>query len=110
MGGPNRPRGRAEQCSRKGLCLEEGVGCVVVRRMVRAMRERVADGGGGGCRNCGEVSRDDLSGERWTRAILTQGQFDLLKQSRHSVIKLLSLRDNKVQNAFSLSGFEDNKC
>lgn len=75
MGGPDRPRGRAEQCSREGLCLEEGGGRGVVRDVVRAVRERVANG----CCHCCQVSGDDLGGQRLTLALLPQGQCDLVK-------------------------------
>lgn len=78
MGGPDRPRGRAEQCSGEGLCLEEGRGRGVVSGVVRAMRERVADGCGSRC-HCCQVSRYDLSGQRLTLALLTQGQLYLVK-------------------------------
>lgn len=74
MGGPDRPRGRAEQCSGEGLCLEEGGGWGVVSGVVRAVWERVADGG----RDCRQVSRYDLWSQRLTRTLLPQGQFDRL--------------------------------
>lgn len=72
MGGPDRPGGRAEQCSGEGLCLEEGGGRGVGSGVVCAVCECVADGGG--CCHCRQVSRYDLRGQRWTLALLTQGQ------------------------------------
>lgn len=77
MGGPDRPRGRAEQCGGEGLCLEEGGGVGVVSGVVRAVRERVVDGGGGGCCDGRQVSRYDLRGQRLTLPLLTQRQLDL---------------------------------
>lgn len=73
MGGPDRPRGRAEQCSGEGLCLEEGGGRGVVGGVVGAVCERVADGG---C-HCRQVSRYDLCRQRLTLTLLPQGQLDL---------------------------------
>lgn len=75
MGGPDRPRGRAEQGSREGLCLEEGRGQGVVSGVVRAVRERVADGG----RHCRQVSRYDLCIQRLTLVLLTHGQLYLVE-------------------------------
>lgn len=78
MGGPDRPRGRAEQCGGEGLCLEEGGGVVVVvSGVVRAVREGVVDGGGGGCRDGRQVSGYDLRGQRLTLPLLTQRQLYL---------------------------------
>lgn len=74
VGGPDRPRARAEQCSREGLCLEQGRGWAGVSRMVCAMCERVADGGGCCCCHCCQVSRYDLCSQRLTLVLLTQGQ------------------------------------
>lgn len=45
VGGPDRARGRAEQCSGEGLSLEEVRGRGVVSNVISAVRERVADGG-----------------------------------------------------------------
>lgn len=45
VGGPDRTRGRAEQCSGEGLSLEEVRGRGVVSNVISAVRERVADGG-----------------------------------------------------------------
>lgn len=78
MGGPDRPRGRAEQCSREGLCLEEGRGWVVVSGMVCAMCESVAEGR---C-HCRQVSRYDLSSQRLTLALLTKGQLYLVEKDK----------------------------
>lgn len=82
MGGPDRPGGRAEQCGGEGLCLEEGRGRGVVSDMVRALRETVADGGGGGCCHCRQVSRYDLRSQRLTLALLTQGQLYLVEKDK----------------------------
>lgn len=84
MGGPDRPRGRAEQCGGKGLCLEEGGGVVVVvSGVVRAVREGVVDGGGGGCRDGRQVSGYDLRGQRLTLPLLTQRQLYLSEREKH---------------------------
>lgn len=45
MGGPDRPRGRAEQCSGEAPRLEEGGARAVVGDVVSAVRECVAEGG-----------------------------------------------------------------
>ena len=83
MGGPDRPRGRAEQCGREGLCLEEGGGGGVVSGVVRAVRERVVDGGGGGCCDGRQVSGYHLRGERLTLPLLTQRQLYLSGGEKH---------------------------
>lgn len=84
MGGPDRPRGRAEQCGGKGLCLEEGGGVVVVvSGVVRAVREGVVDGGGGGCCDGCQVSGYDLRGQRLTLPLLTQRQLYLSEREKH---------------------------
>lgn len=82
VGGPDGPRGRAEQRSREGLCLEKGRGRGVAGCVVCAVRERAADGGGGCCYCC-QVCRYDLRGQRLTLALLAQGQLHLVK--RHKV-------------------------
>lgn len=84
MGGPDRPRGRAKQCGGEGLCLEEGGGVVVVvSGVVRAVREGVVDGGGGGCRDGRQVSGYDLRGQRLTLPLLTQRQLYLSEREKH---------------------------
>lgn len=84
MGGPDRPGGWAEQCSRQGLCLKERGGRGVISGAVRAVRERVADGCGGCC-HCRQVSRYDLCGQRVTLALLPQNQFYLVDTGEKTV-------------------------
>lgn len=84
MGGPDRPWGWAEQCSRQGLCLKERRGRGVISGAVRAVRERVADGCSSCC-HCRQVSRYDLCGQRVTLALLPQNQFYLVETGEKTV-------------------------
>lgn len=88
MGGPDWPGGRAEQGSGEGLCLEEGRGGGVVRGVVRAVCERVADGGGRRCRHRRQVSGYDLGGEGLARPLLPQGQVYLEEEETRAETKL----------------------
>lgn len=101
MGGPDRPWGWAEQCSREGLCLEEARGRGMISCVVRAVRERVANGGGGGgcCYSC-QVSRYDLCGQRLTLALLTQGQLYLVQRDKVHLIG--SVHAYRITNATDL--------
>lgn len=87
MGGPDRPRGRAKQCSGEGLCLEQGRGRAVVSGGVCAVCERVANGSGGGY--CRQVSRYNLR-QRLTRMIFTQGQLYLREKDKVRSVQTLS--------------------
>lgn len=86
MGGPDRPRGRAEQCSGEGLCLEEAGGRGVVSGEVRAVCERVADGGGGRCCHGCQMSRNDLGGQRLALPLLTKRQLYLGERDKRKSV------------------------
>lgn len=88
MGGPDRPRGRAEQCSGEGLCLKEGGAGGGVSAVVGAVRERVADGGGGCGRNCSQMSRKNLSSQRLTLTLFTQRQFNLTEEEKTQSVQI----------------------
>lgn len=104
VGGPDRPRGRAEQCSGEGLCLEEGRGRGVVSDVVCAVCERVADGGG--CCHCRQVSRYDLCSQRLTLMVLTQGQLYLIEKDKTHSIQSISTQGG--QNIFSATKHNQN--
>lgn len=96
MGGPDRPRGRAEQCSGEGLCLEEGRGRGVVSGLVRAVRETVADGGGCGCCHSCQMSRYDLGGQRLALPLFTQGQLYLVEKEPVKSVQSLCAQGRKI--------------
>lgn len=105
MGGPDRPRGRAEQCSGEGLCLEEGRGRGVVSDVVCAVCERVADGGG--CCHCRQVSRYDLCSQRLTLMVLTQGQLYLIEKDKtHSIQSISTQGGQNKKNQYSKFGYK----
>lgn len=81
MGGPDRPGGRAKQCSRKGLRLKQAGGGRGIGGGVCALCERVSKGGG----HCCELSRKDLGGQGPTGTLLPQNQLDLLERERQSI-------------------------
>lgn len=100
VGGPDRPGGRAKQCSGEGLCLEEGRGRAVVSGGVCAVCERVANGGGGSY--CRQVSRYNLC-QRLTLMILAQGQLYLKKDKIYSIQSVST--QGKEYKVYSLHGY-----
>lgn len=94
MGGPDRPRGRAKQCSGEGLCLEEGRGRAMVSGGVCAVCERAANGGGGSY--CRQVGGYDLC-QRLTVMILAQGQLYLMEKDKIHSIQSISTQGGEYK-------------